>query len=70
LLNNSLKHGRGDILLRVRARLNKVSFLIGNRPADQAAKDANGLGIGLRLGRALACLLDGNRLIFRNQAYF
>jgi signal transduction histidine kinase len=70
LLNNALKHGRGDILLRVRTRANTVSFLIGNRPADQSLKDANGLGIGLRLVRALACLLEGTRLVFRNQTYF
>lgn len=70
LLNNALKHGRGDILFRVRTRANKVSFLIGNRPADQSAKDANGLGIGLRLVRALACQSKGTRLVFRNKAYF
>jgi signal transduction histidine kinase len=70
LLNNALKHGRGDILFRARPRAKTVSFLIGNRPADQPAKDTNGLGIGLRLVRALACQLNGTRLVFRHQGYF
>jgi signal transduction histidine kinase len=70
LLNNALKHGCGDILFRVRSRGNTVSFLIGNLPEDKSSKDANGLGIGLRLVRAVAGQLNGTRLIFRHQTFF
>ncbi len=70
LLNNALKHGRGDILLRVRICGGSVCLLIGNRPADGEASAANGLGIGLRLVRALASQLPRARLAFRRQAWF
>ncbi len=70
LLNNALKHGRGDILFRVRSSGKTVSFLIGNPIAARAAKHENGLGIGLRLVRALACQSEGAHLTFRNQSYF
>ncbi len=70
LLNNALKHGREDILFRVRCCGKHVWFLAGNRPAVQGAKDSNGLGIGLRLVRALASQLDGTRLTIRNRSHF
>ncbi len=70
LLNNALKHGRDDILVRVRARRDSVAFLIGNPGADRRAKDGNGLGIGLRLVRALASQLPSTRVSFRTRAYF
>lgn len=70
LLNNSLKHGRQDILFRVRAGQNQVWFLIGNRPSAAETVNKNGLGIGLRLVRALVAQLNGARLALRQQAYF
>lgn len=70
LLNNALKHGRDDIFLRVRPRAGAVSVLIGNRPADRSSKNGSGLGIGLRLVRALAGQLEKTHIAFRDQAYF
>lgn len=70
LLSNALKHGREDILFRVRTCGNNVWFLIGNRPAVRKAVDGRGLGIGLRLVRALACQLSGTELTFRQAGYF
>lgn len=70
LLNNALKHGTGDILLRVRMRGDKISFILGNRTADRALQNQTGLGIGLRLVRAVASQADGTSLTFRRQSYF
>ena len=70
LLNNSLKHGRGDILFRVRSCGKTVWFLIGNRTAVPRASEGSGLGIGLRLVRALASQLNGTRINIRQQGYF
>lgn len=70
LLNNALKHGRGDILFRVRGSGNKVYFLIGNQSASQPANNGNGLGIGLRLVRALASQLPDAGLAFRKNSWF
>ncbi|HZR20267.1 MAG TPA: HAMP domain-containing sensor histidine kinase [Verrucomicrobiae bacterium] len=74
LLSNALKHGREDILLRARVCEGAVWVLLGNRVRNiktvGAAGDGNGLGIGLRLVRALASQLNGTRLTFRTQNYF
>lgn len=70
LLNNALKHGRGDILFRVRSCGKNVWFLIGNRTAVPEAKQGKGLGIGLRLVCALSSQLDGTRITFRQHGYF
>ena len=67
LLNNALKHGRQDILFRVRSSGESVCFLIGNRAG---AKAGTGLGIGLRLVRALASQLDGTQITSRQYGYF
>jgi signal transduction histidine kinase len=73
VLNNALKHGREDILLRVRSRGSSVWFLIGNRSANEGlnnGKGGSGLGIGLRLVRALAGQMDGTRIAFRTKPHF
>jgi len=70
LLNNALQHGREDILLRVRSCGGSIWFLIGNQPAVRGSKDGNGLGIGLRLVRALVSQLDRTKLTFRKTSYF
>ncbi len=54
LLNNALKHGGGDLVLRVRKRSRWVSILVGNRTAEPSPTPREGLGIGLRLVHALA----------------
>lgn len=68
LLNNALGHGTGDILLRVRVRPRGAVVLVGNRCAGQKLKA--GLGIGLRLVRALAQQLPQTNLATRHGAYF
>jgi signal transduction histidine kinase len=54
LLSNALKHGEGDILVRARLHQRTFSVLVGNRSADPTRNAKQGLGIGLRLVRALA----------------
>ena len=70
LLSNALKHGERDILLRVRARQRGISFLLGNRTAEGDRKLKQGLGIGLRLVRALASQMRQTRLTTRHQRFF
>lgn len=70
LLNNALQHGREGILLRVRSCGGSIWFLIGNRPAVRGSKDGNGLGIGLRLVRALVSQLERTKLTFRKTSSF
>ena len=54
LLNNALKHGTGNIHLRVRPSGNRVRLLFGNCVAPSPRRPATGLGIGLRLVAAFA----------------
>jgi len=70
LLANALKHGDGDILFRVRPRSQGVAVLVGNRLPAQASGAKQGLGIGLRLVRALAQQLDQTRVTFRRNRFF
>ncbi len=70
LLNNALKHGPEDILFRVRSCRHSVWMLIGNRAAERPTIDLEGLGIGLRLVRALVGQLEGAHIAFRKQRYF
>jgi signal transduction histidine kinase len=70
LLNNALQHGRQDVLLRVRSCGGRIWFLIGNQPAARGSKHGNGLGIGLRLVRALVSQLDQTHITFRKTSYF
>lgn len=70
LLSNALKHGEHDILLRVRSRQREISLLLGNRTAEGNHKLEQGLGIGLRLVRALASQMRQTRLTTRNQRFF
>ena len=70
LLNNALQHGREDILLRVRSCGGSIWVLIGNRPAVRGSKDADGLGIGLRLVRALVSQLERTKLTIRKTSHF
>ncbi len=68
LLNNALGHGTGDIFLRARPGVRTASILLGNRCSDQKAKA--GLGIGLRLVRALTQQLPQTRFKLRQKGYF
>lgn len=70
LLSNAMKHGQGEIFLRVRQRNLRVTLLLGNRPAKQAPESGGGLGIGLRLVQALVRQMEGARLTIRKQNAF
>jgi signal transduction histidine kinase len=70
LLSNALKHGEQDILLRVRPRSHRVSLLVGNRAAERTRASRQGLGIGLRLVRALANQMKQTRLAIRGRRFF
>ncbi len=82
LLSNALKHGQGDILLRIRCCGNRTCFLLGNRrvagdstpaPVDTdngTIRNTGGLGIGLRLVRALVGQLDGAQFAVRRGEFF
>lgn len=68
LLTNALRHGRGDIRVRLREHGAGYSLLIVNAAAERA--DESGLGLGLRVAEALT-RLHGARLTRRRgrQAY-
>ena len=68
LLNNAIGHGTGDILLRARVRACGAVILLGNACSGRQPK--SGLGIGLRLARALAQQLPETRFTTRRQAWF
>jgi signal transduction histidine kinase len=68
LLNNALGHGSGDIFLRVRVHDQSAVVLLGNRCPDQKVKA--GLGIGLRLVRALSQQLPQTNFALRRTGYF
>jgi signal transduction histidine kinase len=70
LLSNALKHGEQDILLRVHPRQRKVSLLVGNRAAERNQEPKQGLGIGLRLVRALSHQMKQTRLAIRSRRFF
>ena len=70
LLANALKHGEQDILLRVRPRDHAVSLLIGNRVTGRTPASRSGLGIGIRLVRALVNQMKPARLAIRRRNFF
>jgi signal transduction histidine kinase len=70
LLSNALKHGDGDVFLRVRPRGVQTCILLGNRVPHKQRTASGGLGIGLRLVRALTPLMRGTHLAIRKQQYF
>ena len=70
LLSNALKHGEGDILLRVRRRSRRASILVGNRMVEATLTSKQGLGIGLRLVQALAHQMTQTGLAIRRQRFF
>jgi signal transduction histidine kinase len=70
LLNNALKHGAGNIHLRVKARGRVVRLLLGNSAAQPLNKSATGLGIGLRLVGAFARQMPGARFRWRRRQFF
>jgi signal transduction histidine kinase len=67
LLANALKHGQHDILLRVRPVPGGANILLGNQ-TTQTGK--GGLGIGLRLVKALAHEFKATRLHIRKGRFF
>ncbi|NOS70603.1 MAG: hypothetical protein HOP33_11820 [Verrucomicrobia bacterium] len=70
VLSNALKHGEGDILLRVRHRCRSVNLLVGNRTAERTPNSKQGLGIGLRLVQALSNQTKQTRLAIRHRGFF
>ncbi len=70
LLNNALRHSTGDILMRVRSRPEQTIILIGNSVPEKTRKSDEGLGIGLRLVRALTQQLPRTQATFRRGKYF
>jgi signal transduction histidine kinase len=70
LLTNALKHGEGDILFRVKRRSRRVVILVGNRASESPVAMQDGLGIGLRLVRALAGQLEATQAGFRRGRFF
>ena len=70
LLNNALKHGVGNIQLRVKRRGQGASILIGNCAAQPLPRLAAGLGIGLRLVGAFAQQMPGTRFRCRRGRFY
>ncbi len=70
LVANALRHGRGDIHLRVRTRSPRVVLLLGNRTVETPATGMRGLGIGLRLVRALVAQLGDLKLRLRRGSWY
>lgn len=70
LLTNALKHGEGEIRLRVRRLAARVNILIGNRCPTTRTSEQKGLGIGLRLVHALVGQLVAARVAFRCGQFF
>ena len=66
LLDNALKHGCGPVRIRTRHTATAVfQVVLANRPA--AERRAAGMGIGLRLARALAALQPQGQLRIRRR---
>ncbi|HEU5396278.1 MAG TPA: HAMP domain-containing protein [Verrucomicrobiae bacterium] len=70
LLNNALQHGAGNVLLRARLRGNHVVVLIGNERPTTMPAAGRGLGIGLRLARALIQQMPGAGVAIRQGKLF
>ena len=70
VLSNAMKHGERDIFLRVRARGQCVTLLLGNLPANRSNTRGSGLGIGLRLVHALAGQMQKTHFILRQRRFF
>ena len=56
LLSNALKHGVGDLVVRVRSRASRASLTIANRRKAAEAPNSATLGLGLRVVAALVRL--------------
>ena len=70
VLNNALQHGAGNIFLRCRVRAGEVVILIGNGLPAKAELPGQGLGIGLKLVRALIQQMPKARMKFRRGSFF
>lgn len=70
LLNNALQHGRGDVQLRVRARGDTATILVGNGLPEKPQNFNRGLGIGLRLVRALMQQMPQAQATFRRGKFY
>jgi signal transduction histidine kinase len=70
LLTNALRHGQGAIRFRTRSKGMRVYLLIGNRVRIGEVTERPGLGIGLRLVRALVDQLPGAHLVLRRGTWY
>jgi signal transduction histidine kinase len=70
LLNNALRHGAGNLQLRVKSRTHDVSILIGNGTAQPHLRPVPGLGIGLRLVNAFVQQMPGANFRSRHRHHF
>ncbi len=70
LLNNALKHGTGDVHVRLRAGRDRIALLVGNQVAPRPPRTAAGLGLGLRLVAALVQQLPDSRMQIRRGTFF
>lgn len=70
VLNNSLLHGMGNVLLRVRVRTGSTSILIENGLPETARNPGKGLGIGLKLVQVLIQQMPKTRMTFRKGRCF
>lgn len=70
LMTNAMKHGSGNILLRVRTRPRSAVLLVGNNVRVGTPGPGRGLGIGLRLISALAGQLQDTQVRFHRGGFF
>jgi signal transduction histidine kinase len=70
LLSNALKHGIGNVAVRVDSCLRQITLLIANRKPATAAPSEATLGLGLRVVAALVKLDPQTRIQWRRGASY